>query len=343
MKTLEHRLSAGRAGNGYNRIRLIAALLVLFSHAFPITGAVEPLERLGLDTSLGLLSVAAFFVISGVLISASYERSQLARFVEKRVMRIMPALAVSVLLCVFLLGPLLTRSPDYFSQGQTWAYLGRAVFFPTAHELPGLFADHPNTAVNGSLWSLLYEVICYVGVAMALCFRAKKLLVIGAWLMSFALARAIPEDAGGGLYYVRTLAELFRFFGAGMLLYLYRDRIPIRADIGLGAALLVLAGAFTPVFEEVCAVAGSYAVIALAYLWKPLQSSSETDFSYGVYIYAFPVQQAVYQLVGGNWAVNILVALPITLGLAALSWYLVERPAMRLNWKAKAPALSPGH
>jgi hypothetical protein len=100
--TLEQRLAGNREANGFNRLRLIAALLVLFSHAFPITGAEEPLRLLGVDSSIGLLSVAAFFVISGLLVSFSYERSDLLRFVEKRILRILPALIVSVAICVFI-------------------------------------------------------------------------------------------------------------------------------------------------------------------------------------------------------------------------------------------------
>jgi peptidoglycan/LPS O-acetylase OafA/YrhL len=152
-----------------------------------------------------------------------------------------------------------------------------------------------------------------------------------AWLLSFAVARLVPEDAGGAMYYVGTLAELYRFFGAGMLFYLYRDKLPIRVDLAVASAAIVALGALTPFFQEICAVAGSYAVVALAYLWRPLHSSSDSDYSYGVYIYAFPAQQLVYHLTGSGWVLNIALALPATVVLAAFSWHFVEKPAMRLS------------
>jgi peptidoglycan/LPS O-acetylase OafA/YrhL len=328
---LGQRLADSRETNGFNRIRLIAALLVLISHAFPITGAVEPLRRIGVNSSLGFLSVAAFFVISGLLVSMSYERSALLRFVEKRVLRILPALIVSVVVCVLLLGPLVTTSPDYFKQPQTWLYFARILFVPVNHDLPGVFQDHPNTAVNGNLWSLGFEVICYIGVAVALLLPYRRPMIILAWLTSFLVARLVPEDARGAMFYAGTLAELFRFFGAGMLFYLYRDKLPIRADLAWASAALVALGALTPAFHEICAVAGSYALVALACLWRPLHVSGESDYSYGVYVYAFPAQQLVYHLTGSGWVLNILLALPVTVLLAAFSWHLIEKPAMRLR------------
>ena len=336
---------ASGEANGFDTIRLLAALAVIFSHAFPLTGAVEPLERLtGGQATIGQLAVAAFFVISGYLIPASRDRGTLRRFAIKRARRIMPGLVVAVLLCAFVIGPLCTSLPlaDYLADPQSWRFLGHALFVPGLdYGLPGVFTGQPDGAVNGSLWSLKFEIACYGFVAaVAACARWRVALVVLAWLASFALARAIPRDAGGVAFYIVTMAGLFRFFGAGMLLYLFASRVPLRAAWGWAGLGLTAAAAFTPLFMEVAASAGAYALVCFAHQAGPRfrAITARGDLSYGVYVYAFPLQQLLVPLSLGlawPWLTNALLALPCALLAGWLSWRWVERPWLQAGRNTK--------
>lgn len=297
--TLGHHLTGSHRSNGFDTIRLIAASLVLVSHAFPLTegsNKSEPLYRLTSGQStLGTLSVAAFFAISGLLISNSYERSPLAVFVYKRALRIMPALVVLCILSVFVLGLIETTLPAfaYLSDAQTWSFLLNAVFFPDDHILPGVFSNNPLKTANGSIWTLKFEIACYAAAALMLSFRLKRLTVVAAWVTSFVIPRLLDGPHEGAVYYIAMGSELFRFFGAGVVMFLFRDAIPIDKRLTIVAFAACAFSAFTPVFLEICATVGSYGIIAFAYQcpnwFKSL--TARGDISYGTYVFAWPVQQ----------------------------------------------------
>lgn len=331
--------------NAFDTIRLIAATAVILSHAFPLTGIAEPLEVLtGGQASIGHLAVCIFFLISGYLVPASLDRGTIGRFASKRAYRILPGLVVAVLICAFVLGPLVTTVAlsNYFTDPLTLNFLGNIAFLPVGYSLPGVFMQNPMDAVNGSLWSLRYEVACYILVPFIFaCGRWRTNAVIAGWLVSFALAALVLEiwQVPGG-FHIDRLSELFRFFGAGMLFYLLADRIPMRKDWAVIAVLVCVPAVFTPVFVEVIAVAGSYAVMYFAY-HAPRAFKNVTargDISYGVYVYAFPIQQLLISVsiawagtIGPAWLVNFLLALPLTVMAGVLSWVAVEKPFIRMG------------
>lgn len=330
--------------NGFDSIRLVAAAMVLVSHSFVLTAgseSAEPLYRLtGGQASLGYVSVAAFFVLSGLLIAGSFDRSSSGRsFWLKRAFRILPGLWVSVLATVLLFGPLFTTATmgQYFSSGTTFGFLRNLFFLPRADGLESVFVSHPfANAINGSLWTLRYEVACYAGCAVLMLLRGfRNAAVLGAWAMSFAISAVFPDSdgLGGVTFHIVLLADLFRYFGAGMVLYLWRDRIVLNAMFGWMAMLIVAVAAFTPAFTHILAVFGSYAIVCFGYM-APERFRAITrrgDISYGVYIYAFPVQQALVPLCLAwsiPWLANSVAALAITVFLACLSWMFVEHPAI---------------
>lgn len=340
--------------NGFDTIRLIAALSVIVSHAFPLTGVSEPLEALtGGQATIGHLAVCVFFLISGYLIPASLDRGSLARYASKRAFRILPGLTVAVALCALVLGPLVTtlQPGEYFASLSTWLFLGHAVFLPVSFDLPGVFRDLPTSAVNGSLWSLKFEVACYVIVPFAFAFAHRRVsLVLAGWLASFLIARIIPEGTGGALFYIGLLAELFRFFGAGMLLYLCAGHIAMRASWAMAAATACVIATFTPVFVEAMATAGAYAIIYFAY-HAPASFRALTargDISYGVYVYAFPIQQLLVPIslaagisgMTAPWLANAALALPAAILAGVLSWLFVEKPFLTLGQRG---AMRPSH
>lgn len=305
IETIQQRMDGPAARiNAFDSIRLFAATSVIFSHAFMVamgTNNAEPIFWASNgQTTLGGISVAVFFVISGLFISASFERSKsLADFITKRALRIMPALLMICAISVLLIGPLVTNLPlsTYFSSFQTWGYFRNAVFLPNGYLLPGVFADHPEPAVNGSIWTLKFEVICYAGAAVLLSFgRFKNHIVLGVWSISFVISEYWSDRLPGGLgYYFVMTATMFRYFGAGMLMYLYRDKLPLNSTAAFALLALAACSITTPYFMAGVALFASYPVIVFGYSapeWFR-KLTARGDISYGVYIYGWPIQQLV--------------------------------------------------
>lgn len=349
-----------RHANAFDALRMIAASAVLFSHAFVLYGFVEPNVLRG--ESLGTLAVHVFFVISGYLIAQSWEADpDLRRFFIRRGLRIMPGLIVVVLLTVLLLGPVVsTLSPaEYFGAELTWQYLlSNVSLIVGVAALPGVFLDNPYPhAVNNSLWTLFYEVLMYsllalIGWALArfgaVARRRLALAVFcAAALGSFALnvlgvtvwKFQPPVFWRIGLQLdVVSLFALTAYFFAGTVLNAYRDRIdpkPVPALCAL--AVLAALSIFGPVSATalLAMLVLPYALIAAAWhLPRAFQALHGRDYSYGIYVYAFPVQQTFSMLGTANgWSFGAVVLLScvFTLALAMLSWYWVEKPALALK------------
>lgn len=337
-------LAHGR-NNNYHLLRLLAAAAVLYSHSFPLGSgdkASEPL-RAHFGCTPGSIAVDLFFVISGLLVTISLvRRNSAGDFVRARFFRIWPGLATALLLSVFVLGPLFTTLPTaaYFESHVTWRYLLQNLFLlkDVVYALPGVFtSNHFPGAVNGSLWTLPKEVYCY-------------LFLLAGWLMLQAIGRLNwlkwgVTVAWGVLLalHVRALMHgtleespfrLDFMFCTGAALYLYRDAI-VLSWIGLLAALAVVVACVGhgPFFGIAYSLALPYAMLCLAYLphGAILAFNRLGDYSYGTYIYAFPVQQAVMAVRPELATVPLfLVSLVVTLALAVVSWHFIEKPALAL-------------
>lgn len=332
-------VSHGR-DNNFNLIRIIAAFAVLVSHSMPIAlgaGAVEPLSSV-LGISLGTFAVYAFFAISGFLIAASFDHSRsLVHWISARALRIFPALFVVLVLTVLLLGPLTTTLPilQYFTDAETIRYVPQNLMLVSPqYALPGVFDGNPfQGVINGSLWTLFYEVACYGGVAAlgfvgALRSRWRLGLILCLYLPLYAL---IASDTVAVHYKIGKLAELSLPFAIGTTFYVFRHAVPLHWTIG--AALVALAAGLhgTGLFEAALVLALSYGVLVLAYMpgRTVRRYNSLGDYSYGVYIFAFPTQQLlVFTGLTVGPAANMLLAGVLTLGCAVLSWHFVEGPAL---------------
>jgi peptidoglycan/LPS O-acetylase OafA/YrhL len=324
--------SRGR-NNAFDLLRLVGAILVLVSHSFVLSGAVEP--KLG-DSSLGVLGVEIFFAISGFLVTASWLADPRPRaFLAKRGLRILPALIVTVGLSAFLLGPLLSTlsAGSYATASGTLAYfadntvavLTGGTVRHVAYALPGVFGGNPTDAVNGSLWTLPVEVRAY---AVVLALGLVGILTRWFWpLVAAGLALVLTGTSESNLLLV--------IFMVGSLMYLHRERIPLRGSLALLALAGWAAGLWFPHGAAVVAIAAPYLVLFTAYR-APAALRGITrrgDVSYGVYLLAFPVQQTIVHLWGPGVSAFVVLALslPITYLLAMLSWRYVERPALRLK------------
>lgn len=333
--------------NRFDILRLLAAWLVLLSHCFPLGGLPqsEPLaSTLGLDT-LGGVGVTIFFVLSGYLVTLSLLRSPNLRvFARRRLVRIYPALVVTCLVCVFALGPWVTGVSlgSYFGDSATWKYLKTASALSIKYNLPGVFDHNPlPRAINGSLWSLPYEIKCYAVLAvlslLPFSMKFKSLAAFCLLLLSLVFRPAAPMlgtfDSFVGLDFYH--GKLGVSFALGAVFAAWQGTI--RPSVGLGLALMATAP-FLPYSSLQIAswVTGlSMFVLWLALYGKrlPVVPARMGDWSYGVYLYGFPVQQSLafagWHLWGIGWFA--LASTLLTMLLAGLSWHWVEKPAMR--WK----------
>ena len=326
--------------NNLNLIRAVAATAVLVSHAYPISlgeKAHEPLQSLT-GYTLGTIAVFVFFAASGFLIASSFDRRRaLSAFLRARFARLVPGLAVSVLLVALVLGPLVTSlAPlDYLTNRDTATFVLRNItIISPQYELPGVFATNPYPTVEGSIWTLVYEVACYLavvafGLAGLFAHRNTASVLLGLYLAAtFAIVAAgLPLHVK-----VDNLFTLSQPFAVGMLMYLWRDRLPVSWLVLAGLVVLAAGLRPTPLFAPAFVAAVSYATIVFAL--RPggaIRAYNRLgDYSYGIYIYAFPIQGLVVWLWGPLTPMqNMALAFPITLVLSVLSWHLVERPALR--------------
>jgi peptidoglycan/LPS O-acetylase OafA/YrhL len=319
--------------NNLDIIRFLAATFVLFSHAYPLTIGHNGSEPFAVFTvgqmTFGELAVAIFFVISGFLITQSFDRSKnVSYYVKARILRIFPGLIFCVLLSVFILGPIFTdlSTVDYFKNRETLDYFKTITLYWLQFDLPGVFSANiwPG-AVNGSLWTLWYEFFFYIVVAVLGITRLldKRIVILG-----FVLATALDVMGRGGFY-----TDLFRYFSAGMVFYLFRKQIKLNIWAALVSFIILAITMKMGHFVYAFSIFGTYLIFYLAFETKlKLHSFGKYgDFSYGIYIYAFPIQQIMTHLFENQltpWQ-NFLYSFPFTLLLAIASWYLVEKRALK--------------
>lgn len=353
-------LALAGTNNSLGLLRLILASLVIVDHAFPLGGFGEdPFWELTRgQASLGSIAVAGFFGISGYLIAKSGLSSDAVQFLWRRVLRIFPAYWLVLLVAAFLVGPVLwvfdgNDFLDYFTFGPNgpfyyftanWSLrIGTYGIHDLLTETTPYGRDIGGSAFNGSLWTLYYEWQCYLIVAALVAFGVLKnarivvplltlfffvlqLLAITEWA---SVAEVIPVLADP---YLISLGFTF-LLGSTLAVYsrevLYDDRLGIFA--GLVLALSLRYGGFSTVGT----VAGVYFVMYLAArLPKQVQwIGKKNDYSYGVYIYGFLVQQVLAYFGVHTWGLvpYIVIALIISFGCAWLSWHTVEKRAMSLK------------
>lgn len=342
--------SIARAHNNFTALRLALALAVIVSHAFSITTGSLHNEPLIASTgfTLGEHAVNGFFAVSGFLVTMSFDRRGWRDYALARVLRIAPGLIVATLVTALLLGALLTRLSisEYYADPGMWRFIAATLTtLKSAISLPGVFTENAFPFAMGTVWTLKYELYCYLGVftlgaAGLLRRRYAALAIVGALFVgavSLELAAVPPPKA------IETSFRLPFLFAAGGALYLWRDSV----RVSFVPALALLATAWlahgTPFYNAVLFSFEAYAVIWLA-LSHPVVEL-EADLSYGTYLYGWPVQQGLVQLFPTATAAILLApALLASLALAALSWYGVEKPALGLKARllpAPPPVASP--
>jgi peptidoglycan/LPS O-acetylase OafA/YrhL len=351
---------AGGRLNHFDFLRFALAALVILSHSYPLLRGNNDTEPLSVATggqlTFGELAVNCFFSLSGFLITQSWLRSRgPVDYLRKRVLRIYPGFIVTCLISGLLIAPAVA-----VPRGQFWQEFSPLKFLLFQLVVLKLvlprgvtyFPETPLRAINGSLWSIPYEFLCYLGVALlgmlggfrrrwtilAVCLALCVLQALHVWLGFSPTVNLRLE------FFVGTPRVWFRVgscFAAGAAFYMYRDRIPYSGRWFLAAlVLLVAAGLWweARLLPVVFPLLGTYVLLYVAFQQSPLNGfGRHGDFSYGLYLYAFPIQQMLVQNLGRSTHPLVLAALafPLTLLAAFLSWHIVERPFLRLK-KARA-------
>jgi len=326
-----------RSSNNFDFIRLLAASLVVFSHSFPLVEGNELNEPLSMVTAgkltLGYLAVMIFFVISGFLVSASWEnRKNIYSFLRARMLRIFPGLFAMLLFTLLTVSFISTLEFDaYLSTGIRY-WLSNLFLYMPQGKIETVFTNNPLTStINGSLWTLRIEFTCYLIVGL---FGVLSIFNRGAiwllWLGSLLLTiyPILPTTFAAQFF------PLMTWFASGMLAYLYKDQ---QAGKKLAWMILSIASLWLITSSALVLLSPlvAWLLIKIAYLESPfLHFGRYGDFSYGVYIYGFPIQQLVVYLmikysISLDWWICFLISFPITLILAAISWHLVEKRFLR--------------
>ena len=345
-------------GNNFDFMRLSLAVLVIYSHAFPLGTGSEASEPFKLMThgqvTGGGLAVDSFFIMSGFLIAASAQRSSsVFSFLRKRVNRIYPAFVVSALLSAVVIVPLASA---HFTSASPLRNLAGFIFQTlrlTEFHYAGAFTANPYPGViNGSIWSVPYEFWCYLGVALLLVTRllrnrtALLTIFLAAWAISL-VSQLRHWNYGGKLLGAalgspQFWARLLPLYLAGMVFYEFRERIPLHWKGALAAAAALAAGCwFSFGWTLLFPFAGTYLLFWFAFTpaVRFHRFGRLGDFSYGTYLYAFPIEQLIVQAAGHPLrpALLFLYATPLTLLAAAGSWYGVERHFLQPARRKETP------
>lgn len=328
--------------NNFHLIRHLAALAVVLTHSYSIvTGqyASEPLVA-QLGRSIGHYAVDIFFILSGFVVTQSLLRDKdLVRFAASRALRVFPALFVAVFATVFVLGPLVsTHAPgDYFGDPATWRYLlGATSTLAVDGSLPGVFTAVPESGVvNLPLWTLKYELAAYIllaGLAAISLFSGRAMLPIA--LIGLALAYLVgrllfpwPQTES----FISNALHLNLSFLIGASAYVLRHKLPLTPVIAILLFAVTYAVSGTPFYEVSEKLFIGYSLLWLAFMapGRSTDLSRYGDVSYGLYIFAFPIQQTLFLLMPelqplSLFALSVLATLPV----AYCSWHLIEKPSL---------------
>lgn len=333
--TLEESLK--KRSNNLAIIQFIAALMVIYNHAYALTSTdkIDIVRFISRDKqTAGMLAVAVFFLSSGILISKSADmRKSDIDFIRKRCLRIFPSLFATVIVCTFVLGPFMTELSlsEYFSNINTYKYLSNC-FLVLKHDLPGVFEQNASmSTVNGSLWTLPVEFLCYI-----LCIIIYKLdmnkkgriITLGGIYIVFSICFFYLKSIIPSLELLYAIVQPAYMFLLGMILYTYKDKIIISNNL-FGASVIGFI-IFLLLGLDIVAmwVFFPYVICFLSFMkWQSKGKISVLGkYSYGIYLCAFPVQQTIISINGGNMTplINLILSAVVAIPIGMLLYYFEE-------------------
>lgn len=336
-----------RRANGLNFLRLCLAAGVIVWHSVPLTGHAitwPPLRQL-----MGDISVDTFFAISGFLIAGSWlGRPRLGSFLLARALRILPAFYACLLFTALVLAPVMVAiTGGRLHLADEWAYIrANGLMWVNRYEIAGTPEGVPYPHVwNGSIWTLAWESLCYLGIAalgLAGLLRRRRVSIAAfclVWLLALGVALGFTDR-----WLIVTFARFALVFFAGVIVQLWADRIPVNRWLITSCAIAIPLSAFLPNYRLVAALPLAYLAIVLGSRLRAPRWQLHNDLSYGVYVYAFPVQQSLAML--GLWRLGPIfpiLSMIFTLPFAAASWFGVERWALKLKSRRPRPAIEPNN
>jgi peptidoglycan/LPS O-acetylase OafA/YrhL len=341
-------LSATDRDNNIGLIRFLLATLVVFSHSYPFLLGSNQAEPISIVThgqrTGGELAVDCFFILSGYLITGSWYSSHCAcEYLKRRILRIYPGFLAAILFSATIAAPLLYDSA-YWPAFSWRNFIADGLNLTYITELTTI--NGGSWPVNGSLWSIRYEFLCYATVMLfgITGLLGRRILVLLAWLtwnflymgQTYCHMR-IPGNSYAWLIGdPGTLPTVFSNFLAGCTLYCYRDRIPFTKPLLTVAVLALFAtGIILPQFHALALTMPlfcAYILLFLAYVPGPILRHDHGDLSYGLYLYAFPVQLLLAKTIPWLTPLTLFpLAMLTTLPLAVLSWHYIEHPCLGLK------------
>jgi peptidoglycan/LPS O-acetylase OafA/YrhL len=323
--------------NSLNALRLALAVCVIISHSWPL-GGFGPDPGWG-SMNLGQFAVAGFFAISGWLITRSRLSSELPSYAWRRFLRIYPGFLVALLVVAFVFAPVGSAlGGGEYSIGAGLHYVAADAFVsmndfsvaggPTSVPYAG--------AWDGSMWTLFYEVLCYVAVGLLVTVVGRRWFraaVVSGWVLLTTLSLAQTLGGFRPPSFLPSFLALAPYFFAGALLYVLRERLPLHWSLAAGSAAVTAIAPALGAPAVLVALPLGYLMLWLGAALPLRAVGRRNDVSYGMYIYAFPVQQllALLGVHRSGLPVYVLLSILGTLPLAVLSWLAVERPAQRLK------------
>nr|WP_240949939.1 acyltransferase [Novosphingobium sp. ERN07] len=330
----------GNRGPGFDTVRICAASAVVFHHSLAIKYDIVAVDWINAFsrgyTNLGFLSVAIFFVLSGFLVTPGLLRNgDVLEYLSRRFMRIMPLLFVVVATTALVIGPIVSdlAPAEYFTRPAPWLYFRNLLTWLSLH-LPGVTDYDGGRTINGPMWTLHYEWLCYItlGVLQLLAVTRNRQLFLALWCMIIVAGaliyfRVVPT----GPFKPLRLFELFGYFGAGSLIYLYRDKIPYSRSLMALAFSLLLGSLWLSMGVITAPMLVAYLVAGLGMIrfpWGPLLAKA--DLSYGIYL----THSVAFVVIMRFWPVEApLVLFVLGWGMACLialmTWTFIEKPALR--------------
>lgn len=326
-------------------LRIIAALLVIYGHSFPLfpgSGEQEIFLANNWGVYSGDIAIDIFFVVSGFMVSGSYiRRAGLFQFMKARVLRIVPALLVCLLISAYVIGPLVTtlNLHDYFSSPDVLSYVWKDMQFASGMQftLPGVFeANAYKASVNGSLWTLPAEFRMYVLVAIIGAiglFRSR-------WMLTLLLAGlSVIAFINPGLLPLHPMwVRLAGYFTLGILVQLYREKIGVSHEAMFALAFMTFLFRGTQLYPYAFAIALAYFCFWFGYRLKLPSIEAYGDPSYGAYLWGWPLLQLLaWRFPSSSPHLAFVVAGLGALALGYVSWHLVERQALRFKARRIVP------
>jgi peptidoglycan/LPS O-acetylase OafA/YrhL len=346
---------------GFDFLRICLATGIIGWHTANLSGHAE-MARASVFWFSEYMLVPMFFALSGFLVAGSSMRLSAPNFMLNRVARIMPALVADIIFAALLIGPLVTKLParQYFTDQNFLSYFFNILGW-MHYSLPGVFEDNPLPEVNGALWTVPFEIGCYIilmGLMISGAIKRPRLILVFTYAVLIVgiplrlMASHLVSDNATFLEKLATDLFLFRSsllwpsFLIGIVLYQLRYYVPFSKTVAIGlGCVAILVSVFgdpevllrSPVLYSIMLPLLGYLTVMIGLSPMPrLPGFGTGDYSYGLYLYHTPFLQLLIHCfpeawTGDRWWTLFFAGFPLSLTAAVISWHVFEYPVLKLR------------